>query len=464
MQRQQMRAAAATAAIVIVTACSNSTLPAGARGSAAAIGTGASGAPAVAGGDAAGAGLATAAAASSGGHAIPGRVGLTGPQAPGSTPVGPANGPGASAASGSTVGVTKDSIRISVSGPFSGTYGTFNNKSYTNAAEVWQAYVNSSGGINGRKIVLVKVDNQYTAEGAVAACKEVRSNGSFLAALTYGDTSETDCEDAAGIPVYTNSPMYLRPWRGVITSFFSPMAARAEVSFVRSPYMNAGGKKIGLIYADIPNLVPEAQAVETELKRQGLRLVHVEKVAQNQASFVSELSRMKAAGAEVVMVYAVLEAPGILRDARAIQYSPQWYGGAMTTTADLLAKAAGGDYTGMLGTRYYSTAESAAFAAYVAKVQKYQGSSAAASADTLDAEQYGFFDVLGRMLELAGPNLTRQSFLASAKGIDDYRNGLLTPFTLRGRASLVGQSALVPVECCSSDNTFKTIGPARESF
>jgi hypothetical protein len=77
---------------------------------------------------------------------------------------------------------------------------------------------------------------------------------------------------------------------------------------------------------------------------------------------------------------------------------------------------------------------------------------------------YAFFDILGQMLKLTGPNLTRQTFVAGARTIDHYDNHLLSAFTLKGKNVPVGLSALFPIECCGPNYTYKGLGPAQERF
>jgi ABC-type branched-subunit amino acid transport system substrate-binding protein len=364
------------------------------------------------------------------------------------------------------VGVTKTSIRISVSAGFSGVTAPFVNKFYTNGFQVWQQEVNATGGIFGRSIELVKVDNQLTADGAVAACKEVKSNGTFMTFIlvTPGDT-EVDCEDAAGIPVVYQSASTLKPWKNVLVAASLAAVAPTDVSMLKSSYMNAGGKKIGIVYTgDQTQFDLSYKAHAAELKKQGLNLVHSENVTLNQTSFVSEMSRMQAAGAEVVMLITGLEASGIVRDAKAIGYTPQWFATTTFASSDTQAKAAGETYRGVRGARWPTTSETPAFAAYVAKVRQYAGDGNAASADTSDAQVYALAGIMGEMLRLAGPNLTRPSFVAAARTIDNYTGKLqlLGAFTLKGRQ--VGLLPEFPVECCNSDYTFRSLGPPKETF
>ena len=76
-----------------------------------------------------------------------------------------------------------------------------------NGYGLWADEVNDQGGINGRTHRAVKlVDNRDTAEGGVAACKEVRgatarSSPSAWTVSGAPTSARSDCLDEAGIPV-----------------------------------------------------------------------------------------------------------------------------------------------------------------------------------------------------------------------------------------------------------------------
>jgi ABC-type branched-subunit amino acid transport system substrate-binding protein len=465
--KARIRASSLLAIVLLVAAaCSNSTLPGGARVNAAdqrsqldangvaqpSNGTtpGAAGSLGAAGPLGAGGQTAAATGGESGAGGIQG-VAATG-----------------GGASGSTVGITDNEITISVSAAFSGVYGQLSNQLFDVAATTWQKEVNSNGGIYGRQIKLVKVDNQGSADGAISACKEATSNGSFMVwNMTGAYVAEDACEDAAGMPVFDANPSAMDPsWRSVIALTLGTQFAPAEVSFVKSQYANAGNSKIGIIYTgDVARYASQYDAVSAALLQAGLQLVHSEKISQNQTSFVSQMSRMRDAGVQFVMLYVGLEAPGIIRDSQAIGYSPQYYAGPISGAAtDLGARSTGPLYNGVIGTRPFTTSETPAYAQFIANVRKYNGDSAAASAQDFELPVYGAAVTIGKLLEVAGHDLTRESFVASAKEVQDYDNGYLVPFTLKGKAIPVGQAAVFPIGCCQSDNTWKSLGPAGEQF
>ena len=73
--------------------------------------------------------------------------------------------------SSSAPGVTKDSIKLGGSYPFSGpasAYGTIGR-----AAKAYYDYINSKGGVNGRKIEFVTLDDGYDPARAVSNARRL---------------------------------------------------------------------------------------------------------------------------------------------------------------------------------------------------------------------------------------------------------------------------------------------------
>jgi hypothetical protein len=152
----------------------------------------------------------------------------------------------------------------------------------------------------------------------------------------------------------------------------------------------------------------------------------------------------------------------MIRDARAIGFNPTWYTSA---NIDVISKAAGATMRDVKTVRAITTAETNAYAAYVAKVRRYSGEGAATSADTFDAEYYAAATIIGEMLRMTGPRLGRSSFLSASRTISNFNaGGLIGPYTLKGRVVATGARALFPSVCCNPDNTWKSLGPPKEQF
>jgi branched-chain amino acid transport system substrate-binding protein len=376
----------------------------------------------------------------------------------------PSDRGGTSSGDSEVVGVTDDTVLISVTGPFSSAIGALADKGFTNGVEVWAKEVNEAGGIHGRMIELVKVDNQNTPEGAIAACEEVKSNGSFMVIGLVQLPAENDCYDEAGIPVVDRLAAELDPdWTYVLAEFHQPAIAGPIVSFVQSDEVGGAGQPVGIVYTgDQAQNVAEFEAIATELDAQGVELAHSEKVATGQASYVAEMTRMRDNGAEVVIMSLVTESPGVLRDAASIGYEPIWVADNLGASTDVLCMAAGRLCEDVFGLRLTTGTNDDAHAAYVEKVRSLQGDDAAGTADTIDSGIYATADHVGAVLEAAGEDLTRDTFLEAARSMEPYDNGLEGPFTFADAD--VGIEALFPLRCCNPDGTFEVLGPAAAQF
>src|SRR5207302_11340715 len=128
---------------------------------------------------------------------------------------------------------------VSVMAGLRGTYGALFKSITEGGYGLWADEVNAHGGIFGRKVVVKEVDNADTAEGGVAACKEIQGNGSFLAVNLAGlggaDMSSSDCLDRAGIPLFgQNLAGYRSTWHHVVSMNDDAKQAAPLASFIKN--------------------------------------------------------------------------------------------------------------------------------------------------------------------------------------------------------------------------------------
>ena len=357
-------------------------------------------------------------------------------------------------------GVTKDTITISIIAGFSGPLAAVVENAYQ-GIQTWQDDVNAAGGIHGRKVALVKVDHKETADGGVAACKEAESNNTYFAAVLEGteaNLTAISCLDAAGIPTLyfasSTDPKWKRAFSDSVTSAQSgPILA----SLVRA---RVGAKKIGVIYVNQPAYKAAADTFAPAAKRLGAPIVGTEAVEPNQASFTSQLLRLKNAGAEVVLVSATAEAIGVLRDAKSMGWQPQFvsYG----ATFDFVTVASRNLFDGVLGLRGNATVDTPAYEKYAARMEA-RGRGHDRTADVEAFLAYGHALLIGEMLQRAGATPTRDSLVTGTESIHGYDNGILPPLQF-GPGDHVGAEAAFATVCCNEDWTWKGQGPPRTSF
>lgn len=383
--------------------------------------------------------------------------------APGAAPAGSADGAAPGATGGKVAGVSAKQMRISIIAGYSGVFGQIIKDLSDRGFGTWVADVNSKGGINGRKLVVIEVDNKDTVEGGIAACKEVQGNNSYFAFSMYGqggaDAAASDCLDKAGIPVINNLPSSFNArWKNVYTVAEAGIAAKPTASFIQN-VLKRGDSKIGVFIEQDPVWRGAAKGFLAGMQAAGLKVVHTENVASTQSNFVSELSRMRSAGVDTaVMIVATPNAVGIPRDAKAIGYAPTFTGAIWPL--DEFSKAGGASVQkDVRAIRHFASANSPGYAAFIKTAQKHGKEQ---NPSTMQAYIYGVGLLIQKALENAGPSPTREAFGPAVEKIVDYNNGLLgASFGPGVRRST---TLMWPVKCCNPDNTWMGIGPARKSF
>jgi hypothetical protein len=81
------------------------------------------------------------------------------------------------------------------------------------------------------------------------------------------------------------------------------------------------------------------------------------------------------------------------------------------------------------------------------------------SPTTTNMFSYANLLIMQRALELAGRNLTREGFLAAYDRIQNLEVGMIPPVSF-GPGRHIGTTAMFPMQCCRSDNTWKGVGPS----
>jgi len=385
--------------------------------------------------------------------------------ATGAPSAGSKSGPAAATNAGAVPGVTKDSITISIVAGFTGPLAALVNKAYE-ALQTWQDDVNAAGGIYGRKIVLKKVDHKETADGGVAACKEVTSNGSFFAAVPEGtdaNVTAVNCLDAAGIPTVYYAAAADPKWKlAFADSLTSAQGGTILASYVKNG-LHGAGKKVGAIYVNQSAYKAAVDTFTAESKRQGMTVADVEAVEPNQASFTSQLLRMQQAGVQILMISSTTETIGILRDAKSMGWSPTFTGWGFQF--DFLTEAGRSLFDGVTGLRPYATVDSPAFANYAQHMDARGRNRDDRSTDLEGFPTYGRALLYGEILKRAGANPTRQSFVLGAETIKSFDTGIIPPVTYgAGPPAHVGITQGFAAVCCNSDYTWKGSGPPRSSW
>ena len=366
------------------------------------------------------------------------------------------------AAAVATPGVSKDSVTVSVIAGFSGPLAAMVTRAYDGLA-TWQDDVNAAGGINGRKVVLKKVDHKETADGGVAACREAQSNGSYFAIVPEGvDATITavGCLDAAGIPTFYYSATTNPKWKVAFADIITSEQAGVEMaSYVAHP-LGAAKKKVGVIYVNQASYQALNTGFIPKAKQLGLSLAPSEAVEANSASFTAPLLRLKNAGVQVLVISATTDAIGIIRDAKSMGFTPQFVGWGFQF--DFVTTAGRSLFDGVAALRAYATVDTPAYEKYAARMEA-RGRGRNRTDDLEGFSAYGHALVMGELIKRAGPNPTRATLVAGAETFRAFDNGVVGPLTWTA-ADHVGTHTTFPTVCCNSDWTWKTAGAPRTEY
>ena len=246
------------------------------------------------------------------------------------------------------VGVSSTEIKLGMTLPMTGTASPGYNK-LPAAVKAYFDYVNSNGGINGRKLTLVVKDDQYVPTQAVAKTNELILKDKVMALLAPLGTANNKAVASVvnpgrrGIPVlFVNTGFSGFADKKKYPTTFSVLPSYIMEAKIMSEYIkdNFDGKKLGLIYQD-DDFGDDALA---GFKQAGINFavkVPYASGSQSGTTAAGWVQKLQAGGAEVVILFGVSSATAAaLGTAAVLKYAPQWILGSVGGDATTI-KAAG---------------------------------------------------------------------------------------------------------------------------
>jgi branched-chain amino acid transport system substrate-binding protein len=168
--------------------------------------------------------------------------------------------------------------------------------------------INAAGGINGKKIDLVIVDNQSTNPGALAALQKAVEQEKIVALVSSVKSTQilamSDAIKKYGIPTIiggTNATLTRQgnPWLFRVRPDDS-VAAGAMVKFIKE---DTKFTKVGILHDTDAFGTGGADLVEKGAKEAGLQVVKREKYTTKDKDFTAQLLSLKNAGAQIMVLY-----------------------------------------------------------------------------------------------------------------------------------------------------------------
>jgi branched-chain amino acid transport system substrate-binding protein len=336
-------------------------------------------------------------------------------------------------------GVTDTSIKIGESLPYSGpasAYGT--------EGKVHMAYVkmlNDKGGINGRKIELISLDDAYsppkTVENVrrlveqddVAILFSVLGTSHNTAILKYVNQKKIPhlfC--ATGATKFNDPKNY--PW----TTPWQPSYHTETNAYAKHILQTNPKAKIAILYQNDDFGKDLLTGFKNGLGEQGRKLIVAEASFETSDPTVdSQIVSLKSSGADVFINIATPKAAAqAIRKVSELGWKPTHYLVNVSNSVGAVLTPAGLDRsTGVISSQWLKDPtdpewqDDAAFKEWAAFMKKYypEGN----MADLLTVYAYSSIQTLEAVLRAAGDDLTRENIMKAAEGLKDLQLPMALP-------------------------------------
>jgi ABC-type branched-subunit amino acid transport system substrate-binding protein len=222
--------------------------------------------------------------------------------APAATSSSPTTSSATATGTGSSPGVTATSVTVGqvddLSAPLAGLF-----KGAEDGTRAYFDYVNSTGGVNGRKIVLDARDSAYQG-GVVASATTSQINNDFalVGGFSLLDSAEQPLIDKAKVPdvayplsiPLADSPNVYSPNPNTANDF--PLAF---FKYLKSKYPTQI-KHVGILWANATASTQESESVfERAMKAEGFDIVYDRGFSALESTFLPDVLAMKARGVQL---------------------------------------------------------------------------------------------------------------------------------------------------------------------
>jgi len=335
-------------------------------------------------------------------------------------------------------GITKDTILIGALAPLTGP-NTADGVALRDSAQAYFDMINDAGGINGRKLkVIWEDDGCVPAKGVAAVRKLIERDKVFalfggvcsnamLAALPVIEKEKIVWFTAqVSAPPITNpvKPFLFRA--GTIpTPVQARIIAKAAVEYFKA-------ERLGILHMSDEYGVYYRDSIKKYLDEKKVQPVAVESSNPGDVDFTSQLTRLKDANCDVVlMIMWSQDASVMIKQAKKLEFNPLWVGAPPTGSgpfADLAGDAA-------IGTVHFWHHKYLLTDTHVPMVAKFREEfkkrigEKPGRPNASDLLNYNGALIFVEALKRAGRDLTRDKLIKSFESIKGFETYLPTPVT-----------------------------------
>ena len=338
----------------------------------------------------------------------------------------------------STTGITKNSVTVGnvsiISGPVPGLF-----QGAPNGVKAYFDYINSQGGVNGRKLYVKSFDDAFSGTQNQSESTQI-GNTMFGAVGSFSLFDNYGCNVFANNPAIPDVSVTLDPGTNALPNVFSPEpleqgAPLTGYKFLKNKYGSAI-KHVGNLVSNTETAIENWQGQEHAMQSLGYAFPYVQLVSPVQTDFTSNVIAMKNAGIKMVYMtdgdwqaYAALAKAMALQNFHPILFSA----GPIYSQPSQFIKTAGGaqNVNGawlIQGQSLYLGQDASKIPAVKTFNKWMAKANPGYSPDLYSLFGWASAQLFVQALKAAGPNPTRGKVLAQLKQVTSFSaSNLLAP-------------------------------------
>jgi ABC-type branched-subunit amino acid transport system substrate-binding protein len=357
--------------------------------------------------------------------------GTTGGTTGGGTTGGAIGGGSCSPGSATSTGVTPTEVKVGNVSQLTGLVPGFA-QTAVNGTKAYFAYINSKGGVCGRKLSLVQADDRFqSATNRTETEKLAGQVVAFAGSLSVVDDGGAPIIESKGVADFSLATT--QPRINAKHNFTpnpidtAPGAGNGQDKILNFLKATRGITKGAIFYQDVATGVNQSKQYEIDMNKAGIQVVAKYAVAPTATNFRSQATDMKNRGVEVVMTVAEINAIANLARAFAdVGYKPKapFYGAQ--TYSQKFIKLAGNAAEGAISGLIFHVPEEGTPAMQIFS-QWYQRTSPGADVDFFAVLGWVAGEMVARAIANAGPDPTQAKVVAEAQKFTNYQSDYVAP-------------------------------------
>lgn len=348
---------------------------------------------------------------------------------------------GRQAAAQDRTGVTDTTVKIGVLGSLTGVQAVFGQGNLSGAQIVFDE-INAAGGIHGRRLEIVSVDDESTPARSIAGFRRLVDDDRVFAvfgpsASAIGQAMEPTLRAAAAVPVLISifsSPSATEPHKNNVFRT-GPLNDRLQGAALADFVLDVlNGQKVALAQQTDEYGRRGGQSLTEQMRKRGKPLVSTEVFNLTDTDFTAQLLRMRPLEPDVIVIYGFpAPAATITRQARQLGLTGKIIGSNATsnrTYPATVGPAAVGVMNVITLADLPERPSDPRMRAYVEKfTQRFPDLARQNRPDLGDCLGYNGALVFAEGLRRAGRDLSRDGFIRALESISNFETGVGLPTT-----------------------------------